>query len=221
MLFPYKDDHPFKAVPAVTLLIIAVNSYVFLHLLLFAQGGREAFLAYGAIPDALLHHRTGQPVPPLATVFLSLFMHSGFLHLAVNMGYLWIFSHKIEEDLGHLRFLFFYLFCGACAVYIYAVTAPHSLRPLVGASGAVSGIIGAYISLYPQAKVHSLLFLGFYKRTIRIPAFLIIGAWASWQFYGGIISLFLIKNSNTAWFAHLGGFLIGLSSIRLWLPGKR
>jgi membrane associated rhomboid family serine protease len=220
MLFPYKDDTPFKKVPIVTFLIIAINIYVFIHMHLFYQGGKGLFVRYGAIPSAIFSNATEQPFHILATVFFSLFMHSGFLHLFVNMYYLWLFSHKIEDELGPLRFFLFYLFSGFCAVLIYALTASTSIRPLVGASGAVSGVIGAYILLFPQAKVHSILFLAVYVKRIAIPAFLIIGAWASLQFYGGIVSVLLMKNSNTAWFAHLGGFLIGLSSIRLWMPHR-
>ncbi|MEW5745692.1 MAG: rhomboid family intramembrane serine protease [Nitrospirota bacterium] len=211
---------PFRKVPAVTLLIIAVNLYVFIHISLLAQGGKGLFIQYGAVPYKLLHQVAEQPFGVLATVATSLFLHSGFLHLLVNMFYLWLFSHRIEHELGPLRFLLFYFFCGLCADYIYAFTAPNSLRPLVGASGAVSGVIGAYILLFPQAKVHSLLFLVVYIKKLSIPAFLIIGAWASFQFYGGLVSLLLIKNNNTAWFAHLGGFLVGLSTIRLWMPER-
>lgn len=217
MLIPYKDDLPFKKVPAVTLLIIAVNIYVFIHISVFVASDKSLFAQYGAVPYRLLHGLAERPLEVAGSVVASLFMHSGFLHLFINMFYLWLFSHRIENELGPLRFLLFYLFCGLCSVFIYAVTAPNSFRPLVGASGAVSGVIGAYILLFPQAKVRTLLFLVAYVKRLNIPAFLIIGAWASVQFYGGLVSLFFIKDSSTAWFAHLGGFIIGISTVRLWM----
>ncbi len=158
MLIPYKDDHPLKTVPAVTLLIIAVNFYVYIYLFFFSHAGKDLFSEYGAIPYNIINHENGQqPVHPAVTIFFSMFMHSGFLHLIGNMIYLWIFSNSIEDKLGHLRFLIFYLFCGFLSVYIYALTVPGSARPMIGASGAVSGVLGAYILLYPKTKIHTFL----------------------------------------------------------------
>jgi membrane associated rhomboid family serine protease len=151
-----------------------------------------------------------------------MFMHSGFLHLIGNMIYLWIFSNSIEDELGHLRFFIFYLFCGFLSVYIYALTDPHSVRPMIGASGAVSGVLGAYMLLFPKAKVNTLLYLGVFVKKLKVPAFVLIGLWAAVQLLNGIMSLFLKgQGTNIAWFAHLGGFLVGLASVKLWVPGKK
>ncbi len=218
MLIPYSDDNSKEKVPVVALSIIAINIFVFIYLLVFYHGGRAAFFSYGAVPAVLLHHAFRQPVSPLLSIIFSLFMHSGFLHLIGNMVYFWIFSNKIEDELGHFRFLLFYFFCGFAAILIYSFIDSHSTRPLVGASGAVSGILGAYLLLFPGAKVNTILYLVVYVKKFKIPAFLVIGVWASLQFYGGLVSLFIPGMNNNAWFAHLGGFLVGLSTVRFWMP---
>ncbi|HEX8949110.1 MAG TPA: rhomboid family intramembrane serine protease [Dissulfurispiraceae bacterium] len=221
MLIPYKDDTPLKTVPAITLFIIAVNVYMFAYLSFFSHAGSDLFVRYGAIPNNIINRGTEQPVHPVWTIFFSMFMHGGFLHLIGNMIYLWIFSNSIEDELGHLRFLLFYLFCGFSSVYIYALTAPHSVRPMIGASGAVSGILGAYMLLLPKARIHTLLYLGVSIKRLKIPAFVLIGLWALVQFLSGAASLLLKGRGDIAWFAHLGGFFVGLASIRLWTPSKR
>ena len=221
MLIPYKDDNPLKTVPAITLFIIAVNIYVFAYLSFFSHAGSDLFARYGAIPNNIINRGTEQPVHPVWTIFFSMFMHGGFLHLMGNMIYLWIFSNSLEDELGHLRFFLFYLFCGFSSVYIYALTAPHSVRPMIGASGAVSGILGAYVLLLPRAKIHTLLYLGVYIKRLKIPAFVLIGLWALVQLLNGAASLFLREQGDVAWFAHLGGFFVGLASIKLWTPAKR
>lgn len=223
MLIPYKDDHPLKAVPAITLLIIAVNIYVFIYLSFFSHAGKDLFVQYGAIPNNIINHEGGQAVHPAATILFSMFMHSGFLHLMGNMLYLWIFSSTIENELGHSRFLVFYLFCGVLSFYIYAVTVPSSVRPMIGASGAVSGILGAYMMLFPKARVHTLLYLGVLVKKLKIPAFVLIGLWAAVQLLNGLLSL-LIRGghgADVAWFAHIGGFVAGLASIKIWAMGKK
>ena len=149
---------------------------------------REITYAYGAIPHNLMTLEKTQPIPPAITVFSSMFMHGGFLHIAGNMLYLWIFGDNIEDKLGHVRFALFYLFCGIFAAYSYAVTSPDSTTPMIGASGAISGILGAYVLLFPRASVHTLIFLGFFVTTVRIPALIVIGFWAIIQFVSGLVS---------------------------------
>ena len=136
------------------------------------------------------------------------------------MLYLWIFGNNIEDRLGHLRFLLFYLFSGVFAAYAYAISEPHSSIPMIGASGAISGVLGAYLLLFPRATVHTLIFLGFFITIVRIPALIVIGFWAIIQLVNGLISTGIDHEGGVAWFAHIGGFLIGLLTIKLWLPRR-
>jgi membrane associated rhomboid family serine protease len=219
-LIPYKDDNPTRIVPYVTIGIIALNVLVFLAEVTSTSGLQKATYSYGAIPHSLLTFEKAQPVHPTVTVFSSMFMHGGFFHLGGNMLYLWIFGNNIEDKLGHIRFLVFYLFCGIIAVYSYAFTNPQSTIPMIGASGAVAGILGAYLLLFPHARVHTFIFLGFFITTIKIPALIVIGFWAIIQLINGLISTGLREEGGVAWFAHIGGFLIGLVTIKLWLPRR-
>jgi len=193
---------------------------IFLAEIASPSGMKNITYKYGAIPQSIISFQTQQPLHPIVTVFTSMFMHGGFFHLAGNMLYLWIFGNNIEDRLGHIRFSIFYLFCGIFAAYSYAITDPSSTIPMVGASGAISGILGAYLLLFPKANVHTLVFLGFFVTTLKIPALIVIGFWAIIQFINGMISTGLREGGGVAWFAHLGGFLIGLVMIKLWLPRR-
>ena len=137
------------------------------------------------------------------------------------MLYLWIFGNNIEDMLGHVRFMAFYLLSGVVAAYSHALTEPHSLVPMIGASGAVSGVLGAYFLLFPHARVHTILFFGFFWQLVRVPALIVIGFWAIIQLINGILTEGLLGQGGVAWFAHIGGFLFGLISIKLWLPKRR
>jgi membrane associated rhomboid family serine protease len=181
---------------------------------------KDVTYAYGAIPYYMLTFEKNQPVHPVLTVFSSMFMHGGLFHLGGNMLYLWIFGNNIEDRLGHIRFILFYIFCGIVSAYAYAITRPHSLTPMIGASGAVSGILGAYLLLFPRATVYTLVFLGFFITNVKIPALIVIGFWAIIQFVNGLISTGINERGGVAWFAHIGGFLIGLLTIKLWLPRR-
>ena len=219
-MIPYKDDNPTHIIPFITIGIIILNIAVFFSQLASSAGMNTITYAYGAIPYSLLTFESQQPVHPAMTVFSSMFMHGGLFHLGGNMLYLWIFGNNIEDRLGHVRFIIFYLFCGICAAYSHALTNPDSTIPMIGASGAVSGILGAYILLFPRANVHTLLFLGFFITTVKIPALIVIGFWAIIQFLNGMVSSGLQNTGGVAWFAHLGGFLIGLLTIKVWLPKR-
>ena len=219
-MIPYKDDNPTNVFPFITVGIIIINIAIFVFELASHSGMKTVTYAYGAIPHSLLTFESRQPIHPALTVFSSMFMHGGLFHLGGNMLYLWIFGNNIEDRLGHMRFLIFYLFCGICAAYSHALTNPASTIPMIGASGAVSGILGAYILLFPRANVHTLLFLGIFITTVKIPAMIVIGFWAILQFLNGMISSGLHDGGGVAWFAHLGGFLIGLLTIKLWLPRR-
>lgn len=220
-MIPYKDDNPTRIFPFVTIGLIVVNIIAFVLQLTSPADPRQTVLMYGAIPHSLLTFKTVQPIHPVLTVFSSMFMHGGLLHLGTNMLYLWIFGDNIEDKLGHMRFIIFYLLCGIAASYSHAVTEPSSIIPMIGASGAVSGILGAYLLLFPRARVHTLIFLGFFVQVIRLPALLVIGFWIVIQFINGIISKGTVGHAGVAWFAHIGGFVFGVLVIRLFLMSKR
>jgi len=216
-LIPYKDDNPTRTFPFVTISFIAINILVFLYQVISPSGADKLVFAYGAIPHNILTFETVQPIHPALTIFTSMFMHGGVFHLAGNMLYLWIFGNNIEDRAGHIRFIIFYVFCGIAAAYAHAITGPDSRIPMIGASGAISGILGAYLMLFPRARVYTLLFFGYFVQVVKIPAAIVIGFWVVVQFINALLSTGLGSEGGVAWFAHIGGFLIGLLTIRLWL----
>ena len=220
-MIPYKDDNPTHRFPYVTIGIIISNILIFLLEIISPPGMEKTVYAYGAVPQYILTFEKFQPIHPALTVFTAMFMHGGVFHLGGNMLYLWIFGNNIEDKLGHLRFIIFYIFCGITAAYSHALIDPHSLTPMIGASGAISGILGAYLLLFPRAGVYTLIFLGFFVQVVKIPALIVIGFWAIVQFINGLVSTGLVKQGGGARFAHIGGFLIGLLTIKLWLPRRK
>jgi membrane associated rhomboid family serine protease len=219
-VIPYKDDNPTSTVPYVTVGIIVLNMLVFLYEISSPPGMEKIAYTYGAIPQYILTFDKVQPIHPALTIFSAMFMHGGIFHIAGNMLYLWIFGNNIEDKMGHIRFIVFYLFCGITAAYAHAITDPHSHVPMIGASGAISGVIGAYLLLFPRAMVHTLIFLGFFVTVVKIPALIVIGFWVFIQFVNGLISSGIAREGGVAWFAHIGGFLAGLLTIKLWLPRR-
>ena len=218
-MLPYKDDNPTSIFPYVTVGLIVLNVVAFF---LQLGVGQEVFYRYGAIPALLLGDGAGPPQPIAAggTVLTSMFMHGGLLHLGGNMLYLWIFGNNIEDALGHGRFAVFYILGGVIATYAHALSAAGSTVPVVGASGAVSAVLGAYLLLYPHAKVHTLIFLGFFVTTIRLPALIVIGFWAIIQLVNGLPASGGSAQGGVAWFAHIGGFVFGVAAIRLFMSTK-
>ncbi len=220
-MIPFKDDNPTSRFPFLTIALIIINTLVFIFQTLSPLDPRRIAFAYGAIPHFLLTMKTVQPIHPVLTVFTSMFMHGGLIHLGTNMLYLWIFGNNIEDKLGYGRFILFYILCGFAAAYSHAITDPVSTIPMIGASGAVSGILGAYLLLFPHAKVHTLIFLGFFVQVIRLPALFVIGFWIVIQFINGIISKGFINQGGIAWFAHIGGFVFGILIIKLLVKTKK
>ena len=227
MILPYRDINPTKRYPAVTVALIAINCAVYAYLMIagrFSEMRYHAYLAeFGLTPSRFFSFELFKlrwPVPVVMTPIAAMFLHGNILHLAGNMLYLWIFGNNIEDKLGHIRFVFFYIFCGIVSAYAHAFTNPHSLIPMIGASGAIAGILGAYLLLFPKAYVHTLIFLGFFITTVRIPALIVIGFWAIMQFASGFLSRGLNEGGGVAWFAHVGGFLIGLLTVKLWMPRR-
>jgi len=216
-MFPFKDDNPTIRFPYITITLIALNIAVFLLQSVYPSDPRKIAYAYGAIPHLLLTFNTVQPVHPAMTIFTSMFMHGGLLHLGTNMLYLWIFGNNIEDKLGYGKFILFYMLCGAGAAYSHALADPNSMIPMIGASGAVSGVLGAYLILFPNARVHTLIFLGFFIQVVKLPAAIVIGFWIIIQFINGLISKGAAGQGGVAWFAHIGGFVIGIILIKLLL----
>jgi membrane associated rhomboid family serine protease len=219
-MFPYKDDNPTNIFPFVTIGIIVLNVLVFILQLISGGDSQKSVYAYGAIPHNILTFETAQPIHPLLTLFTSMFMHGGLFHIFGNMLYLWIFGNNIEDRLGHFRFILFYLFCGVAAALSHALTATGSIVPMIGASGAISGVLGAYLLLFPHARIHTIIFLGFFVQTVRVPALIVIGFWAIIQVANGLITQGIPNQGGVAWFAHVGGFIAGFLTIKLWQPRR-
>jgi membrane associated rhomboid family serine protease len=220
-MIPYKDDNPTRTFPVVTIGLLSANIVVFILQLISPLTPREIVYAYGAVPNFILTFSTVQPIHPFLTVFTSMFMHGGLLHLVTNMLYLWIFGDNIEDALGHVRFILFYFLCGTAAVYSHAIIDTSSRLPMVGASGAVAGILGAYLLLFPRARVHTLIFFGFFVQTVRLPAVLVLGLWIAIQFIHGTLSAGPVEQGGIAWFAHIGGFICGIAIIKLLFKSRR
>jgi membrane associated rhomboid family serine protease len=228
VFFPLKDINPTRHRPYATYSLIAINVAVFIYEISLGPRLSEAFIAsYGATPFEITHltdligrmkigaplvHYPG-PHPILLTLFTSMFIHGGFAHLLGNMLYLWIFGNNIEDILGPAKFVVFYLLCGLAAHALHIASDPSSTVPTVGASGAISGLLGAYLIAFPHARVVTLVFLGFFIRMILVPAFIIIVFWFVIQFIFGLASLGGTREGGVAWFAHIGGFLAGIALI--------
>src|SRR6266540_5152121 len=148
------------------------------------------------------------------TVVTSMFMHGGWLHVLGNMWFLWVFGNNIEDSMGHARFVAFYLLSGVAAAAAQVLVSPSSVVPMVGASGAISGVMGAYILLYPRVRVHTLVTLGFFATTVALPAYVMLGYWILLQFLGGLPQMAGLESGGVAFFAHIGGFAAGLLLIR-------
>ncbi|RMD58024.1 MAG: rhomboid family intramembrane serine protease, partial [Nitrospirae bacterium] len=207
-MIPFKDDNPTSTFPFITILIISANTLVFAYQFLHPEDAQEMIFLFGAIPHYILTFETTQPIHPLLSIFTSMFMHANLVHVGGNMLYLWIFGDNVEDKLGHLRFLLFYLLCGYIAAYSHAITTPYSLVPMIGASGAISGVLGGYMLLFPRARVYTLLFFLFFVQIVEIPAFIVIGLWFLFQVLNGLMSIGYQR--GVAWFAHVGGFISGM-----------
>jgi membrane associated rhomboid family serine protease len=214
-MFPLRDINPRRTFPVITYVIIALNVAAFLYQLALAQGEPAIFQAivqrYGLVPYTLTVAHDTQRLPTLIT---SMFMHGGFMHLGLNMWMLHIFGDNVEDALGKVRFIVFYLTAGIFAAIAHVLIDPSSTLPMVGASGAISGILGAYIRLFPKARVVAVLpiFIIFIVR--ELPAFWFIGVWFLLQLIEGFGSLDSSTSEGIAFFAHIGGFVAGV-----WLVG--
>jgi membrane associated rhomboid family serine protease len=231
MLIPIRDINPHKRFPAVTLMLIGINVVAFFSV---AQGlgiSDRGALQYGAIPCDVLDRcpvisaQLDQAFPgrtSLLTVFTSMFMHADVFHIGFNMLFLWVFGNNVEDRLGRIRFPIFYLLCGLAASFAHILVSPSSQIPTIGASGAVSGILGAYAILWPAATIISLVPIFLFFFTVRTPAWLMIGLWFVVQLFGGLAGFGqgAGDGGGVAYLAHIGGFLAGLILI-IPLGGRR
>jgi membrane associated rhomboid family serine protease len=217
-MIPLKDDIPSYSPPLVTVALIAANCLVYLFLLSTGRGYELALVKWGAIPYEITHRVELTPelpfFPPLS-LFSSMFLHGGFLHLAGNMLYLWIFGDNVEDQLGHLKFFVFYILCGLAASLLYIMTTPNSKIPMVGASGAIAGVLGAYMIRFPRARILTLLFFGFFIRVVAVPALFVLGFWFILQLLFALPSIGS-TSGGVAFFAHVGGFLAGIVLFKLF-----
>jgi membrane associated rhomboid family serine protease len=219
-MFPLRDDNPTTIFPIMTISLIALNVIIFGYQMTLTSKALELLVyQYGAIPAVILGTQhlpeTIVAVPPFASLFTSMFLHGGVMHLLGNMLYLWIFGNNIEEAMGRVRFVIFYLITGMSAIYAQILSNPNSIVPTIGASGAISGILGAYILLYPRARVLTLVFLGFFVRIMYIPAGLVLGIWFAMQVLSGSLSG-RESGGGVAFWAHAGGFLAGMLLVGLF-----
>jgi membrane associated rhomboid family serine protease len=214
MFVPLKDDQPLKVIrfQYVVMALIVVN--VALFLLTGPLPGEEALMitatGYGVVPSELLQGAARQatgfnPISEPATLLTYMFLHAGWLHLLGNMAFLWVFADNIEDAFGHLGFLLFYLLCGIAAGLAHALVLPSSIDPLIGASGAVSGVLAAYLLLYPKARIWILFLM---RIPLKIPAWIVLGGWIVFQFVS--LGLEQPEAQAVAWWAHIGGFFTGL-----------
>ena len=210
---------PSSTWPLVTLGLIAVNLAVYLYQLhLGPQGESALFLKGGAVAAKLSQIKligSRQSLWILGTMFSSLFLHGGWVHLLGNMWFLWLFGEALEDDLGHLHFLAFYLFSGFFACIFHVLAASSLSAPLIGASGAIAGVLGGYLMRLPQSPIRTVVFWRLKVEIVNIPAFVWLGLWLALQFYG------LRRGGTVAWVAHLGGFITGLLTVSLFTPVKR
>jgi membrane associated rhomboid family serine protease len=240
-MIPLKDNIPNNRFPFVTVTLILIN--VVVYLLAIRHGGSffggpdsEEVVKYGAIPTALTHCLTEHEViegnqlvcahtggiPTWQTIFTGMFMHASFLHIAGNMLFLWIFGNNVEDAMGPVKYVFFYLLGGIAALALQVAIDPSSTVPTLGASGAIAAVLGGYIVLYPRARVLTLIFIIFFFTVVELPALIVLGLWFIEQAVFAAVGLNDPTGSGggVAYFAHIGGFAFGLTTIRL-LATKR
>jgi membrane associated rhomboid family serine protease len=214
-MIPLRDIIPSRTTPYVTISLISLNVLVFLYELSLGRAVDAFTLYFGLVPAAF----------SWVTVFTSMFLHGGLLHVAGNMLYLWIFGDNVEDRMGHGRFLVFYLLCGVAAALGQTITAPDSVVPMVGASGAIAGVMGAYFVLYPKSRIVTLIPLFFFFRVIEVPAILFLGIWFVMQFVSGIGSIVTTTGGGSAggvaFWAHVAGFVAGISGVIVFRRPER
>jgi membrane associated rhomboid family serine protease len=223
-MIPLRDNIPSRRAPVVTCTLIAINACV--YFLVQPSPGTPAGLRFtfqwGLVPADLLGGvpRLAHPVPVTWTVVTSMFLHGGLFHILGNMWYLWLFGDNVEDAMGRARFLVFYLLSGVAAAAAQVLVSPASRIPMVGASGAISGVLGGYVLLYPHARILTLVPIFFFLQLLEIPAAIMLGLWFLVQVTSGLGGLGL-ETGGVAWFAHIGGFLAGVGMVHLFRKRQR
>ena len=214
-MIPLRDVIPSRTTPVITVLLIALNLLVFLYELSLGDAVNEFILYFGLVPAAF----------SWVAVLTSMFLHGGFLHAGGNMLYLWIFGDNVEDRMGHGRFLVFYLLCGAAASLAQTALHPDSVVPMVGASGAIAGVMGAYFVLYPHSRIVTLVPIFVFIQIMEIPAIFFLGIWFLMQFLSGVGSIATTVSGEpaggVAFWAHVAGFLAGVSSVIVFRRPER
>jgi membrane associated rhomboid family serine protease len=217
-MIPLRDDNPTTLKPVITIGLMVLCTLAFFWQLSLGAHAEAVIQALGVMPAALFGNQSLPPelrqIPAALTIVTSMFLHGGWMHLIGNMLYLWIFGNNVEDAMGHGRFVVFYLLCGVAAVLAQALPAPDSTIPMIGASGAISGVLGAYLLLYPRARVLVLIPLGYFSRMVYLPAMLVLGFWFLLQFFS--ILLTDPNQPGVAFGAHAGGFVAGMLLIPLF-----
>lgn len=214
-MFPLRDTQPSYSKPVITVLLIVINLLVFLFEVSLDPYSRNAFIAaYGLVPDQF----------DFLSVLTSMFLHGGWMHVLGNMWFLWIFGDNIEDILGKGKYLIFYLLCGAAAGMTQVLASPYSRIPTVGASGAIAGVMGAYLVKFPHSRIYSLVTIIFFFTTVDVPAWIMLIYWFALQLFSGVGSIgysHVSESGGVAFFAHVGGFLAGVVLINLMAPRER
>ncbi len=222
MFLPIRDDTPTVRKPYLTVTLIVVNSLIFLYSQTLGMKGFQLFtIQYGYIPYELVHGAELTPQYPASvylTAFSSMFMHGGWMHLIGNMLFLWIYGNNIEDYFGPVKFLLFYLISGLAAIGLYTLFGPGSQIPLVGASGAIAGVMGAYMVLHPRARI-TVLVIFFFIQFLVLPAKAVLGFWFVYQLLMSVIGS--STGGGVAWLAHVGGFAFGWGLLKLFTRGGR
>jgi rhomboid family protein len=215
---PLYDDNPIRRSPVVTYALIGMCIGAFLWQL--GQDPERIAFEFGMVPARLFHYARLPPefaiIPPWATIFTSMFLHGGWLHLGGNMLFLWIFGNNVEDLVGRGRYLLLYLGSGAAAAVVQALSMPQAEIPMIGASGAIAGVLGAYLLLYPWAKVHVFLWIVIFFRIVNVPAWILLGLWFALQLVSGLMRP--PGSPGVAFWAHVGGFVSGLILVVLLRP---
>jgi len=217
-MIPLRVDNPSGRFPFVTSLIILLNSAVFIYQFSLGQGEQDFIWKYAVVARTLTTFIPAHPAsilfPPL-TLITSQFLHGGLIHILFNMLFLWVFGDNIEARLGFIKFVMFYLVCGIASGIIQVITFPNAALPLIGASGAIAGVMGAYFLKFPRTGVQTLIIIFFFIRVVRIPAIVFLGIWLIFQIVAGAPSLG-IDDGGIAYFAHIGGFFCGMILFKIW-----
>ena len=217
-MIPIRDILPTRRFPIVNTILIVANSLAFLYEIALGDGAHGLILQAGLVPSELLQ---GDAPDRYLDVVTSMFLHGGWMHVIGNMWFLNIFGDNVEDVLGRMRYVVFYLFAGVGAALLQVAMSPDSTTPMIGASGAIAGVLGAYIWMFPRARVVTLIPLFIFIEFIELPAFLFIGVWFLLQFVQGLGSMGGASTGGVAWWAHIGGFIAGLLLIFLLRPRDR